>query len=219
MFFPLASEAPRSWFPFTNIIIIAVNIAIFAVTAYQPNFQEILSTYGAVPRRPAVLSLITSAFLHVDIFHVLLNMWFLWVFGNKVEDKLGHFLYLFFYIAGGMFATVVYSLINLGSDIPVVGASGAVSAVLRFYAFVFSRYKIKVFYIIYFRPGLAMVSAPWLLGFFFFMNLLYSVLLLDKFDGVAYTAHVAGFLFGLVVSIISVAFSFMSRPQKYERAL
>lgn len=214
---PIGDKAPRTRFPFVNYSLIAANILIFSLTAFRPlpEFTHIVFNYGAVPARLEFSTLITSAFLHADIFHIGFNMLFLWIFGDNIEDKLGHILYLIFYLTSAVVSAAIYSLLNVNSSTPVIGASGAVSAVLGAYAILYSRYRVTVFYWFYIRIGVASIAAGWLIAIWFALQILYGLFEAEIGGGIAYSAHIAGFLFGLAVGIIVIALRPRARQRDY----
>jgi len=148
------------------------------------------------PDKSVWFAALVSMFLHGSIQHLGFNMLFLWIFGNNIEDRLGPVKYIAFYLAGGVAATVAHVLVQPKSTIPVVGASGAIAAVMGAYLAWFPNARIKtliIFFFIMFRD----ISAKWLLVVWFFLQFLDAV---NPNSGVAWGAHVGGFVFGLVVA-------------------
>jgi len=138
--------------------------------------------------------LLTSMFLHGGFFHLLSNMWFLWVFGDNVEDRMGHGRFLFFYLLGGVAAALAQGVFSPGSHTPMIGASGAVSAVLGAYYVLFPRaYVVSV--ILFIFPLFLTFPAAVYLGYWALLQLFQGLLGLP---GVAWWAHLGGFLFGLL---------------------
>ncbi|WP_117238145.1 rhomboid family intramembrane serine protease [Thermus sediminis] len=136
--------------------------------------------------------LLTSMFLHGGFFHILSNMWFLWVFGDNVEDRMGHGRFLLFYLLGGVVAALAQGLFMPASSIPMIGASGAVSAVLGAYYILFPRaYVVSLVFLI--LPLFLTLPAAVYLGYWALLQLLQGLLGLP---GVAWWAHLGGFLFG-----------------------
>jgi len=137
------------------------------------------------------LSVLSSMFLHGDIMHLAGNMLFLWLFGNNIEDRWGHFRYLLFYLAGGFIATLGHALAAPASTVPLVGASGAVAAVMGAYLVLFPRVDIRVLLGIFpIRVEAWMLLGVWFVSQFF----------IGPTAGVAWMAHVVGFVFGIVVA-------------------
>jgi len=156
------------------------------VVVYQPAPLAVLAT------------LFTSMFLHGGWMHLLGNMWFLWLFGNNVEDRLGHVVYLLFYLAGGLVAALCHWLTDLQSPVPVIGASGAVSAVLGGYAVTWPHARIRALVFLFIIITTIEVPALVVLGFWFVQQLLeaYTAFNVGMDGGVAWWAHVGGFAAG-----------------------
>ncbi len=169
-------------------------------------------------RRGEILaSLFTSLFVHAGWLHILGNMLFLWVFGDNVEDRLGHFAYALFYLLGGVVAAFAQAFIDPDTVVPAVGASGAVASVLGAYLVFFPRATVKVvipFFILIFLP--IPVPAAVMIGLWFLQNLLAGVATLGAQtaadSGVAFFAHIGGFLFGLLLTWIFLR-RVVDRPQ------
>jgi membrane associated rhomboid family serine protease len=211
---PLRDRLPTRTFPFVNYAIIAINVAGFALEwsalsqGWQPN--ELLETWGLVPARfpidpvGGIETVFTSMFMHdpTGLGHILGNMWFLWIFGDNVEDAMGHLRYLAFYLLGGIGAAIAQTIVAPHATIPMVGASGAISAVLAAYAFLYPRSPITVLNPIFFLWlfwGLFLQIPAWLIiGQFFAVNL-WSALTTHAAGGVAFMAHVGGFITGVVL--------------------
>lgn len=148
------------------------------------------------PAKSVWAALFTSMFLHGSFLHLAGNMLYLWVFGNNIEDTKGKPLYLVFYLASGLVATLAHIALQPESTIPLVGASGAIAGVMGAYLVLFPRVQIRtilMFFFILFRD----VEARWLLGFWFV-----SQFFVNPNSGVAWAAHVGGFVFGVVVGLV-----------------
>jgi membrane associated rhomboid family serine protease len=148
------------------------------------------------PDKSVWLALLTSMFLHGGLMHLGGNMLFLWIFGNNVEDHLGPIKFLLFYLIGGFAATFGHVALNLDSTIPLVGASGAIAAVMGAYLVWFPNAPVRTV-IIFFLITLINIRAKWLLGFWFV-----SQFFVSPDAGVAWAAHVGGFVFGVVIGLI-----------------
>ena len=207
--FPIHDDTDRiHGRPYVNYSLIAINIIIFIweimVSAFFTNEQvvtEIFSTYGVIPRlflAGDFVSAITSMFIHGGIAHIAGNMVFLFVFGDNIEDRFGRVKYLLIYISWGIVASLVHSIysVNTGTGvIPAVGASGAISGVLGAYLVMFPRAKIftviMAFFITTVRiPALAFIP------FWFFLQIIFA-LMGSAGGGVAYLAHIGGFVVGM----------------------
>ena len=149
------------------------------------------------------LTILTSMFMHGGLLHIAGNMLFLWIFGNNIEDSMGRARFLLFYLAGGVAALLAQTLINPSADVPTIGASGAVAAVLGGYALLYPRARVLTFVIIIFFITLIELPALVVLGLWFLLQLFYgSAEFLQPVGGeggVAYFAHIGGFVFGLLL--------------------
>ena len=150
-----------------------------------------------------VLTLFTSMFLHGGWMHLLGNMWFLWLFGNNVEDRLGPIVYLLFYLAGGLVAALCHWLTDTDSVVPVIGASGAVAAVLGAYAVTWPHAHIRTLVFLFIIITTIRLPAMLVLGFWFLQQLLegYTSFNLGLDGGVAWWAHVGGFVAGAAAMV------------------
>ncbi len=151
--------------------------------------------------RQILLSLLTCMFLHGGWMHFIGNMWFLWLFGNNVEDRLGHVPFLFFYLVGGLLASACHWITGPGSTAPVIGASGAVAAVLGAYAITWPWARVRSLLFLFIFVTIVDLPALLVLGVWFLMQLASATATADLQlgGGVAWWAHVGGFLAGLVV--------------------
>lgn len=211
--FPIYDENRPEIEPYVNHMLILVNVVVFFFFFLQGTraFIRGLVSFGAVPsyivNGDRLWTLLTSMFMHADIMHLFGNMAYLWVFGDNIEDALGHVKYLVFYLLGGLTASFTHiaslyatlpSFGQVGLDIPSVGASGAISAVLGAYLLLYPRARIRtlVFYII---VQIVSVPAFYYLGFWFLYQLMMGVFSLTGLSsGVAFWAHIGGFVAGLV---------------------
>ncbi len=142
------------------------------------------------------LAVITSMFLHGSLLHIGGNMLFLWIFGNNIEDRLGKVGFAAFYLVGGIVATLAHVVVGTDSTVPMVGASGAIAAVMGAYLVWFPDAKVRTAVIMFFITVIN-VPAKWVLGFWFVLQFL-----TDPNEGVAWMAHVGGFVFGVVVALL-----------------
>ena len=142
MFFPYKDDNPRILFPFVTYTIIGINSLVFIYQYFilPPELlAHIFSTYALIPATPSVITVFTSMFMHGGLMHIIFNMWFLWIFGDNIESVLGHKRYVLFYLLCGVGAALAQIQINTGSQIPMVGASGAIAGVLGAYLIRFPR--------------------------------------------------------------------------------
>ena len=148
------------------------------------------------PDKSIWLSLLVSMFLHGSLLHLGGNLLYLWIFGNNVEDRLGHVAYLGFYLAGGVVATLAHVAVNADSTVPLVGASGAIAAVMGAYLVWYPEARIRTLFVMIFITFMR-IRAKWLLGFWFVLQFFTG-----NDSGVAWMAHVGGFVFGVVVGML-----------------
>ena len=153
-------------------------------------------TPPAFPGKAVFLAILYSMFLHGGWLHLGGNMLFLWVFGNNIEDTRGRFRYLLFYLLAGLAATAAHIAIQPASTVPVVGASGAIAGVMGAYLVLFPNVRIRTLVIFFFITSIQ-IRAKWLLGFW-----LISQFFVNPNDGVAWMAHVGGFLFGVAAALL-----------------
>lgn len=160
--------------------------------------RAFIYAFGLVPAQFSILNIFTSMFIHGGIAHIAGNMWFLWIFGDNVESALGHVRYLLFYLACGVAAALSQVVLNSVSQIPMVGASGAIAGVLGAYMMMYPKARVHVF-IIFFFITTVRVPAQIVLGIWFFMQLSNGLgtLGLDTTGGVAWFAHIGGFIAGV----------------------
>src|SRR3989344_4765236 len=146
--FPIRDHNPSKSFPIVTIFIIIVTSIAFYLQLSAPDFEGFIMQFALVPSRvdisrlETLLPFIYSIFMHGGWLHIISNMWFLWIFGDNIEAVLGHIPYLFFYLFCGLAAGLTQYLFSAGSDIPMLGASGAVAGVLGAYLVLFPRHKI-----------------------------------------------------------------------------
>jgi len=218
--FPIKDDQPRYSTPYVNWLLIGLNIVVYffqwSQTITDPSGAEHLArTYGEVPAHLAallagshryspeqvVLPFFTSMFLHASWMHVLGNMWFLYIFGDNVEDYLGHFTYLVFYLLCGLLAMATQVAVNPQSNVPTVGASGAIAGVLGAYFILYPRARVLTWFFVF-----VMYLPAWIvLGEWFVLQFLSGAQSLSvaragrDVGGVAFWAHIGGFVAGLVM--------------------
>ncbi len=195
MFFPLSDINPRITSPVVTIGLIATNVVIFLFSL--SDFESFVTAYGFVPAAASISTALTSMFIHGGFDHLFGNMWYLWLFGDNVECVFGRLHYLFFFVFSGFFATLIHYFTNLESFVPTIGASGAVSGVLGAYLVFFPRVRVRS----YAGYGIvANLSASQLLILWFAMQFIFGSLSLvgGVGSGIAFAAHVGGFIFGYI---------------------
>src|ERR1700743_1351169 len=216
MFIPLKDLNPRRDYPVVNTALILINIGVFIyqVTLPQRALKAFVLGKATVPARfPAVLGghghwesallpVLTSMFLHGGIVHLLGNMLFLWIFGDNVEDFYGHVMYLFFYLSCGVAAGFLHIGFNWHSMIPSIGASGAISGVMGAYLMLYPRAQILTLVFIFLVP----IPAVVILVLWFvlqFASGVSSIGMAAASGGVAWGAHVGGFLMGMLITNVA----------------
>ena len=220
---PLRDDTPRYSTPYVTYFIIALNTVVFlfelSVGAQSPRaLNSLMYQFGVVPQHferalagvsrfsfpGLLLTILTSMFLHASWLHIIGNMWVLWIFGDNIEDYLGHFSYLLFYLVSGFAASVTHILLNGNSNVPTVGASGAIAGVMGAYMVLYPKARVLtlvpliVFFTFWWLPA-------WIfLGYWFLLQFLSGTATSiaetsSQAGGVAFWAHVGGFLAGVVL--------------------
>jgi rhomboid family protein len=231
---PVRDHLPTRTVPFVNYLLIAANIGAFvlATRAWMDGApaNELMATWGLVPARlfadpvVGIETIFTSMFMHAPIAqgglaHLGGNMLFLWIFGDNVEDALGHRRYLVFYLLGGLGAAAAQVLIDPASPIPMVGASGAISSVLAAYALLYPRSPITVLNpipLLWLFWGFFLQFPAWLvIGLFFIVNLSDAFMNPARGGGVAFMAHVGGFIAGIF--LLQIFMNGRARMDDYAR--
>jgi len=215
--FPIKDDQPRYSTPYVNWFLIVLNILIyFYQSTLGPRAEaQFEMLYGEVPSHLAaflagstryplpavVLPFFTSMFLHGNWLHVLSNMWFLYIFGDNIEDYLGHFKYLVFYLLSGLLAMSTQVAIYLHSSVPTVGASGAIAGVLGAYFILYPRARVLTwfFVFVFYIPAWVMLGYWFVLQFFEGAASLSMARPGHDMGGVAFWAHVGGFVAGMVM--------------------
>jgi len=205
MFFPYKDDNPRILFPFVTYTIIGINSLVFIYQYFilPPELLgHIISTYALTPAAPSVITVFTSMFMHGGLMHIIFNMWFLWIFGDNIESVLGHKRYVLFYLLCGVGAALAQIQINTGSQIPMVGASGAIAGVLGAYLIRFPRATVHVLVILIIFITFIRVPAMVVIGFWFLSNLTAGLgtLGIEETGGTAWFAHLGGFVSGVVLN-------------------
>ena len=199
--FPLRDENPSHHFPLVTVALILINCTVFGYeVSLGPAADAFVQSFAFIPSdfwySHSVYPLFTSMFLHGGIGHVFGNMWFLWIFGDNLEDHLGKFHYLVFYTVTGLAAGLVHGWLNPESPVPTVGASGAISGILGGYMVLHPRIKIKTVVTLGFFWNIIYLPAIFFLALWFLMQLLGG---LGGPSQVAFGAHIGGFVAGTVL--------------------
>jgi membrane associated rhomboid family serine protease len=221
--FPLKDENPTEIFPFVTLLLIAINVAVWfyvqgAGLAAEPLMGSVCR-FGAVPTDitgqvsplPGGMgapcpgqglgwpALITSMFLHGGWFHLIGNLWFLWIFGNNIEDSMGRLRFLAFYLITGLAAAAAHIVSDPGSQVPMVGASGAISGIMGAYLVLYPRVRVHTLFIIIILIRVIPLPAWVLLGYWFLIQILAGTASPGTGGGVAFWAHVGGFAAGVLL--------------------
>jgi hypothetical protein len=213
---PIRDDQPRYSTPWVTRFLIALNILIFffEATLDQRSLNTLIYQFGVIPSHLAallagsatypaavvVIPFFTSLFLHGSWMHVIGNMWFLYIFGDNVEDYLGHFKYLVFYLLTGVLAMGTHVVVNLHSTAPALGASGAIAGVLGAYFVLYPRARVLTWFFVF----VLWVPAWIILGYWFVLNFLSGTATMlavqrQNMGGVAFWAHVGGFISGALL--------------------
>lgn len=210
---PIRDTIPARHYPVVTHALIGVNVLVFLVQLGQApeQFQQFIFTYGLVPARYTVgevaahfsfgqqiLSLFSFMFLHGGFLHLIFNMWSLYIFGDNVEDHLGSAYFLVFYIAAGMVSGLFHFFLNMASTTPVIGASGAIAGVMGGYFILYPHSRILTLIPILFIPFFVEIPAFFFLGLWLFLQLLNAAGAQAQQAGIAWWAHIGGFVFGVV---------------------
>jgi membrane associated rhomboid family serine protease len=216
---PLRDNIPSSRFPAVTIGIIAINVLVFLhELKVGRHLEELMLQYAVIPARytrpevaqyftfpQQVFAIFSSMFLHGGWLHLLGNMWTLWIFGDNVEDRLGHFRYLMFYLACGVAAALLHIYTSAGSLVPTIGASGAIAGVMGGYFRFYPLARIETLIPPFFFGPVFVLPAVLFLGWWFLLQFFNGFLSLGvqgaSFSGIAWWAHVGGFSFGLGVCL------------------
>jgi membrane associated rhomboid family serine protease len=211
---PLRDAVRSQTRPYVTWMLIAANVAVFIVELRLSGRQltAAIQQFGVVPSRLQEFSFgagslrllypfATGMFLHGGWLHLIGNMWSLWLFGDNVEDRFGHFRFLLFYLLGGIAAYLLHAVLLIGSSTPAIGASGAVAAVMGAYVIMFPKARILTIVPIFFIPLFIQIPAFIFIGFWFLSQLFSGATALASRvsgAGIAWWAHIGGFLFGIL---------------------
>jgi membrane associated rhomboid family serine protease len=213
--FPLYDENPTRTTPYLTYGLIGVNILVFLheVSLSSQELEQFFQMYAVIPQELTTnfaqewTTLFTSQFLHGGWWHLISNMVFLWVFGNNVEDRMGHLKYLIFYLSCGALAALCQWFISMNSSIPSLGASGAIAGVLGAYVIRFPQSRILTLAFLGFFVTTIRIPAIILIGIFVIQNVISGLASLQaaanmsvETGGVAYWAHIGGFAFGIILA-------------------
>lgn len=216
---PIRDTIPSRNYPIVNNTLIGINIVVYLVQLSQgAQMSRFVYIYGLVPAKLTVphiaahftigqvlFSLLTFMFLHGSFLHILGNMWSLYIFGDNVEDRLGSVNYLIFYLLSGLVSGLFHFVLNLESTVPTIGASGAIAGVMGAYFILYPNSRILTLIPIFIFPLFVEIPAFFFLGIWFFMQLFNAALGGGSMSGIAWWAHIGGFVFG-VIALKSMGF-------------
>lgn len=209
--FPISDSLKSRGFPFVTLFIIALNIYMFLKELVAVNLDVFIANYALIPQLvdfnnpPTLYPFVTAMFLHGGFMHIISNMWFLWIFGDNIEATFGKLLYPFVYLTSGLIGNFLQYLTSTGSSIPMLGASGAVSGVLGAYYILHSHSRIKTLVPFFLFLTVIEIPAGIYLFYWFFIQLFSGVASLPlnfQSGGIAFWAHVGGFVTGVVFARI-----------------
>jgi len=205
--FPISDNAPRTRFPIMMWILIAANVYVFIRELLAPNIDIFINHFALIPSHIqfsdylTLLPFITAIFLHGGFLHIISNMWFLYIFGDNVEDALGSILFLLLFLVAGITGNVLQYAISPMTSIPIIGASGAIAGILGCYYVLFPHAKVKTLLFLFFFVTILDLAAPIMLGYWFILQLISGAGSLNISDanqgGIAFFAHIAGFIIGI----------------------
>jgi membrane associated rhomboid family serine protease len=209
---PFKDDNPTLHYPIITIGLIMANLAVFIFGSLSiSDHQRLAYAFGAIPHalltfntfQPVhpLVTIFTSMFMHGGLFHLFSNMLYLWIFGNNIEDKLGHVNFIIFYLLCGLVAAYAHALTNPESTVPMIGASGAISGILGAYILLFPHARIHTLVFFIFFVQVVKLPAIIVIGFWIgiqFLNGLFSHGTANQ-GGIAWFAHIGGFIFGIMI--------------------
>jgi membrane associated rhomboid family serine protease len=207
---PYKDDNPIHIIPLCTVLIIALNLLVFIMQVLSgEDSRSIVNSYGAVPHNLVtfsagqpihpVLTIFTSMFMHGGLFHLSWNMLYLWIFGNNIEERLGRIRFIFFYLFCGIAAAFSHALLNPSSQVPMIGASGAIAGMLGAYVLLFPMAKVRTIVLLGFYITVLRIPALIVIGFWAIIQVVSALIAQGNADqgGIAFFAHVGGFVAGL----------------------
>ncbi len=215
---PLKDDNPTSSKPIVSYAILIICIFVFLLQLSSPSFRtgELFFSYGLIPsvllgydqlptdlyRVSSITTIFTSMFMHGGFMHLIGNMLYLWIFADNIEDSLGRFRFTIFYLLSGVGAALTQVIVDVNSQVPMVGASGAIGGVLGAYLINYPNARVLVLIPLGFFSQLIKIRALYVLGFWFILQFISSSFSSNTGGGVAYAAHIGGFLSGIILILI-----------------
>jgi len=196
---PYRDENPADSFPFLTLVLIIINATLFFLIPTVGGLEATTVRFGFTPQslfeRPYIL--ISSMLLHANLLHIFSNMWFLWLFGDNIEDRFGRLPFLFLFILAGIIGNFTHSAFSLfNPNVPVIGASGAVAGVMGAYMIRFPTARIRCIFLIIIFPVFIRIRAIWFIGIWMIYEFISAFFVPN--DNIAHWAHIGGFIFGVV---------------------
>jgi len=208
---PYKDDNPTQTLPLVTVLLIGINIAVFILQIFvEGSGQEIIFAYGAIPVNilhlhstqpiPALMTIFTSMFMHGGLLHLAGNMLYFWIFGDNIEDSLGHIRFLVFYVFCGIVSAYAHAVVDPASTVPMIGASGAISGLLGAYILLFPSARINTLVFLGFFVQVIKIPALIVIGIWAIIQILSGFLSqgAEHHGGVAWFAHAGGFLTGLL---------------------
>jgi len=212
---PLKDDNPTEGRPIVTYFIIALCVLVFLIEIGSQSYRtgELFYSYGLIPSvllghnqlpqnlyaLPAYLTIFSSMFMHGGFMHLIGNMLYMWIFADNIEDELGTKKFIFFYLLSGVGAAMAQVLMDTTSQVPMVGASGAIGGVLGAYLINYPNAKVLVLIPFGFFSQLIKIRALYVLGFWFILQFINSSIISSQGGGVAYAAHIGGFVSGIIL--------------------
>jgi len=197
---PYRDETPSIKFPFLTLTLISVNVVLYFFTFFKfEGIDSVIANLGFLPgkiiERPYII--VTSIFLHANLLHLIGNMWFLWLFGDNIEDRYGRIPFLLIFLLAGIIGNFTHALFTFWRvEIPLIGASGAVAGIMGSYLVRFPKARIRCVFILIFYPIFFRLRAYWFIGFWIMWEFIAAYT--APSDNIAHWAHIGGFAFGFV---------------------
>ncbi|MDA3936405.1 MAG: rhomboid family intramembrane serine protease [Actinomycetota bacterium] len=226
---PIKDQNPTSGFAWVTLMLLVANVSVFAYEASlsAPALNDLIATWTFVPSRFLAdpfsplqwATLFAAMFMHGGWLHLGSNMLYLWIFGNNIEDRLGAVRFVAFYLLAGVIATAAQTIADTSSNVPMLGASGAIAGVLGAYLVLYPRAKVLTVIPIFFFIELAALPAVFVIGFWFLTQLVQGVASISPLaaeGGVAWFAHIGGFATGVAVALpFSISDGMKKRKKRF----
>lgn len=223
---PIGDTTPRRRIPYVTWGIILINVMVWLYQVLMPysELQRFIYRAAIIPARltsdpglPAAMTLLSAMFMHGSWQHIIGNMLYLAIFGDNIEDRFGHVVYLLYYLLGGVAASLAQIAVSPTSRVPIIGASGAIAAVLGTYLVLFPKQRVHSLVIFFGFIRIAVLPAVFVLGMWFVMQLFNGVasIAATASGGVAWFAHIGGFIFGLLAGLAARVIQGSRMPPYY----